>query len=163
MIGCCGLIKLDESVYMNLRLNYLLVATLGVICGAVIFGHLSTVSVLAEQSGQDTITAHKINIVGKDGKLRATIGVDDDDGAAAIVLYDGSGIRRVGLGADEKGPKSKHAGGAGLNLFDANGKTIRNRLYVRDSDGSTGITLNDRYGQPHAGLAINAIGSPASP
>jgi hypothetical protein len=121
---------------------------------------LSTISVLAAQSGQDTLTARKIIIVGKDGKPRATIGVEDD-GTADIVLYDGSGTRRVGLGTDAKGPKRK--GGGGLNLFDENGKTIRSRLYVRDSDGSTGLTLYDRYGQPHAGLAVNAVGSPASP
>jgi len=145
---------------MNLRLNYLLVATLGVMCGAIVSGHLSTTSVLATQSGQDTLTARKIVIVGKDGKPRATIGVEDD-GAADIVLYDGSGTKRVGLGTDAKGAKRK--GGAGLNLFDENGKTVRNRLYVRDSDGSTGLSLNDRYGQPHAGLAINALGTPASP
>ena len=148
---------------MNLRLNYLLVATLGVMCGAIVSGHLSTTSVLATQSGQDTLTARKIVIVGKDGKPRATIGVEDD-GAADIVLYDGSGTKRVGLGTDAKGAKgAKGKGGAGLNLFDENGKTIRNRLYVRDSDGSTGLSLNDRYGQPHAGLAINPLGSPASP
>jgi hypothetical protein len=129
-------------------------------CGAIVSGHLSTTSVLATQSGQDTLTARKIVIVGKDGKPRATIGVEDD-GAADIVLYDGSGTKRVGLGTDGKGSKRK--GGAGLNLFDENGKTIRNRLYVRDSDGSTGLSLNDRYGQAHAGLAINALGSPASP
>jgi hypothetical protein len=157
---------------MNLRLNYLWVAILGVMCGAIVSGHFSTVSVLAEQSGQDTLTARKIIIVGKDGKVRATIGVEDD-GAADIVLYDGSGTRRVGLGTDGKGPdgkgpdgkgpKRRGGGGAALNLFDENGKTIRNRLYVRDADGSTGLTLNDRFGQPHAGLAINAVGSPASP
>ena len=146
---------------MNLRLNYLWVAALGAMCGAIISGHLSTVSVLAAQSDKDTLTVRKIIIVGKDGKPRATIGVEDD-GAADIVLYDGSGARRVGLGADEKGPKGK-GGGAALNLFDENGKTIRNRLYVRDGDGSAGLTLNDRYGQPHAGLGINAVGSPASP
>ena len=145
---------------MNLRLNYLLVATLGVMCGAIVSGHLSTISVLAAQSGQDTLTARKIIIVGKDGKPRATIGVEDD-GTADIVLYDGSGTRRVGLGTEAKGSKRK--GGGGLNLFDENGKTIRSRLYVRDSDGSTGLTLYDRYGQPHAGLAVNAVGSPASP
>ena len=145
---------------MNLRLNYLLVATLGVMCGAIVSGHLSTTSVLATQSGQDTLTARKIIIVGKDGKPRATIGVEDD-GTADIVLYDGSGTRRVGLGTDAKGPKRK--GGGGLNLFDENGKTIRSRLYVRDSDGSTGLALYDRYGQPHAGLAINPLGTPASP
>ena len=145
---------------MNLRLNYLLVATLGVMCGAIVSGHLPTISVLAAQSGQDTLTARKIIIVGKDGKPRATIGVEDD-GTADIVLYDGSGTRRVGLGTDAKGPKRK--GGGGLNLFDENGKTIRSRLYVRDSDGSTGLALYDRYGQPHAGLAVNAVGTPASP
>jgi hypothetical protein len=145
---------------MNLRLNYLLVATLGVICGVIISGHFSTTSVLATQSAQDTITAQKIIIVGKDGKPRATIGVEDD-GAADILLYDSGGTRRVGLGTDGKKPKRK--GGAGLNLFDENGKTIRSRLYVRDSDGSTGLTLNDRYGQPHAGLAINSLGGPTSP
>lgn len=149
------------SGYMNLRLNYLLVATLGVMCGAIVSGHLSTISVLAAQSGQDTLTARKIIIVGKDGKPRATIGVEDD-GTADIVLYDGSGTRRVGLGTDGKGPK-RRGGGAGLNLFDENGKAIRTRLYVRDSDGSTGLTLFDRYGQPHAGLAVNALGSATSP
>ena len=146
---------------MNLRLNYLWVAALGVMCGAIVSGHLSMVSVLAAQSGQDTLTVRKIIIVGKDGKPRATIGVEDD-GAADIVLYDASGARRVGLGTDGKGPKRK-GGGAALNLFDENGKTIRNRLYVRDGDGSTGLTLNDRYGTPHAGLGINAVGNLASP
>jgi hypothetical protein len=142
-------------------LNYLLIATVGVVCGAIVSGHLSTTSVLATQTAQETLTARKIVIVGKDGKPRATIGVEDD-GAADIVFYDSTGTRRVGLGTDAKGAKKKD-GGAGLNLFDSNGKTIRNRLYVRDGDGSTGLSLNDRYGQPHAGLAINALGSPASP
>ena len=146
---------------MNLHLNYLWVAVVGVMCGAIISGHLSTVSVLAAQSGKDTLTVRKIIIVGKDGKPRATIGVEDD-GAADIVLYDDSGARRVGLGTNGKGPKGK-GGGAALNLFDESGKTIRNRLYVRDGDGSTGLTLNDRYGQPHAGYGIGALGSPASP
>ncbi len=146
---------------MNSRLNYLWIATLGLMGGAILSGHLPTVSVMAAQSGQDTLTARKIVIVGKDGKTRATIGVEDD-GAADIVLYDGSGTRRIGIGTDAKGPKNKD-GGVALNIFDENGKTIRNRLYLRDADGTTGLTLYDRFGQPHAGLAINSAGSPASP
>jgi hypothetical protein len=144
---------------MKLRLDYVFFGTLGLISGAIIFGRIPPVSVLAAQSGQETLSVRKINIVGADGKTRATIAVEDD-GSADLVFYDANGTRRIGLGTS--GSKKKR-GGAALNLFDSSGKTIRNRLYVRDSDGSTGLTLNDRLGQPRAGLAINASGTPASP
>ncbi len=147
---------------MKLRMDYVFIGTLGLIFGVIVSGRIPTVSVLAAQPEQETLSARKIIIVGKDGKTRATLGVEDD-GSADIILYDGNGTRRVGLGADASGPKNKKGGGAGLNLFDANGKTVRNRLYVRDADGTTGLTLSDRFGQARAGLAINAAGTPASP
>jgi len=151
---------------MNSRLNYFLVAMLGVLCGVIISGHLSATSVLATQTDQNTITASKITIVGKDGKPRMTLGVEDD-GSADLLIYDGSGTRQIGLGAEAntgsgaKGHKRK-SGGSAVNLFDQDGKAVRASLFTR-SDGTTGLELCDRYGKPSSGLIVDSLGTPGRP
>lgn len=151
---------------MGLRSNYVLVGALGILCGVVLSGHLSITSVLATQTEQNTITASKITIVGKDGKPRITLGVEDD-GSADVLIYDGNGNRQIGLGTEAndstptKGHKRK-GGGAAVNLFDPSGKVVRGTFFVR-GDGSTGLELTDRYGKPTSGLVVDALGTPGRP
>ena len=151
---------------MNLRMNYFLVGLLGALCGVLGSNYLSANSVFATQTDQSNITASKVTIVGKDGKPRITLGVEDD-GAADLVIYKDDGTRQIGLGTEgagaPTGKKHKRTGtGSALNLFDPSGRVGRGSLFVR-ADGMAGLELYDRYGKPASGLVVNAMGTPGSP
>ena len=152
---------------MSLRLNFFLVGLLGALCGALGSNYLTASSVFASPTEPNNITASKITIVGKDGKPRITLGIEDD-GAADLLLYNSDGVRQIGLGAEGTtgqpvGRKHKGAGrGSALNLFDDSGKVVRGSFFVR-ADATAGLELYDRYGKPASGMIVNAMGSPGTP
>ena len=67
-----------------------------------------------EAASGKTITAEELRIVGKDGKVRGTIGAQDD-GATRLAFYDGKGKVRAEMGLNG-------AGVSELALYDQEGK-----------------------------------------
>jgi len=115
--------------------------------------HLAVRVASAAPEAPKVITAQQILIVDEKGVKRLEIGAESG-GASSIVIYDSDGKRRIGIGAEKKG--------AGVNLFSADGKTLRLAAHLKP-DGVAGVTAYDGEGKPKGGFAVNLAGSEGTP
>src|SRR5947207_15965661 len=78
------------------------------------------------------LVAQEFRLVDKEGKTRASLGVQAD-GSSGLTLLDKDGHRRAGFGLSE-------GGGSHLVLYDGEGK-VRAQVVVQ-ADGSGGLALH---------------------
>src|SRR5947208_2927934 len=96
----------------------------------------------------EVLRTERIELVDKDGEVRAHFGVGDD-GNPGLVINDQDGIQRIVLGVDPSG--------CGLHITDRNGRA---RAHVAVNGDRVTVMLQDQEERGRAALYVESDGTP---
>lgn len=132
--------RLDRS---NRRLKFGVLAVFGFAGAVLLMGQAASDNI------PQVVRAHYFEVVNKDGKVAASMGLAD--GLPMLVLFDKGGTPRARMALE--------GDSVGLAFFDRNEK-VRTVLAGRDN-GPMAIAFYDRQGQARTTLGIDDKGSPS--
>jgi hypothetical protein len=100
----------------------------------------------------DVLRTKRLEIVDDEGKVRATLGTDEEE-TTSLSAFDSSNRIRFTLNAAEAPEKA-----SGLGVFDANGKLRASVGMSSDPEGSSFLTLLDADGKQRVAVRLRTGG-----
>jgi hypothetical protein len=154
------------------RIGFVTLTLAAALVGGAVSGHIFAARTVDAAYAPRVVTAQKFMLIDSHGKTRGEFNVTHK-GVAQIVVFDGGGTLRAGLGVGADGAPAlgiygidgKPRAEVGLTnsvarvvLFDADGNPQASMGVA--PDGQSGLGLMDKSGNPRASIIVAADGTP---